>query len=66
MVISGAAVRMVCMEAVHGYNRVRAGEGESAPLRACAMAIKPLGGFVITRRLYMYRVFMTRDLRIFV
>ena len=49
--ISGAAVRMVCMEAVHGYNRVRAGEGGSAPLRACAMAIKPLGGFGISRRL---------------
>ena len=49
--ISGAAVRMVCMGAVHGYNGERAGEGGSAPLRACAMAIKLLGCFGISRTL---------------
>ena len=49
--ISGAAVRRVCMGAVYGYNRVRAGEGGSAPLRACPMAIKPFGGFGVSRKL---------------
>ena len=48
---TGAAVRMVCMGAVHRYNGERAGEGGSAPLRACAMAIKLLGCFGISRTL---------------
>ena len=49
--ISGAAVRMMCMGAVHGYNRERAKEWGSALCTLCAMAIKPFGGFGISRKL---------------
>ena len=49
--ISGAAVRMVCMGAVHGYNGERAGEGGSALNALCAMTINPDGGFGISRTL---------------
>ena len=49
--ISRAAVRMVCMGAVHGYNRERAREGGSALCALCAMAIKPFGGFGVSRNL---------------